>query len=199
MIFACILFNKFNTFVATKYKSMSTLEFDKKFEGLTDSLNAFAYNLTKNTEDARDLYQETAIRAITNRDKFRPDTNFKAWTFTIMKNIFINNYRKKIKANTIIDSTDNLYFINSGGSLIENDANRNILIKELHKMIDALDDSIRIPFVMHFEGYKYQEIADTFDLPLGTVKSRIFFARKALKEKIKESYGDYHLVRSLSA
>lgn len=178
---------------------MSTLEFDKKFEGLTDSLNAFAYNLTKNTEDARDLYQETAIRAITNRDKFRPDTNFKAWTFTIMKNIFINNYRKKIKANTIIDSTDNLYFINSGGSLIENDATRNILIKELHKMIDALDDSIRIPFVMHFEGYKYQEIADTFDLPLGTVKSRIFFARKALKEKIKESYGDYHLVRSLSA
>jgi len=193
------MFNNCTTFVATKIKSMSTLEFDNKFDGLTDSLNAFAYNLTKNTEDARDLYQETAIRAITNRDKFRPDTNFKAWTFTIMKNIFINNYRKKIKANTIIDSTDNLYFINSGGSLIDNDANRNILIKELHNMIDALDDSIRIPFVMHFEGYKYQEIADTFDLPLGTVKSRIFFARKALKEKIKESYGDFHLVRALSA
>ncbi len=193
------MLNKYTTFVATKIKSMSTLEFDKKFEGLTDSLNAFAYNLTKNSEDARDLYQETAIRAITNRDKFRPDTNFKAWTFTIMKNIFINNYRKKIKANTIIDSTDNLFFINSGGSLIENDATRNILIKELHKMIDALDDSIRIPFVMHFEGYKYQEIADTFELPLGTVKSRIFFARKALKDKIKESYGDYHLVRSMSA
>lgn len=178
---------------------MSTVEFDKKFEGLTDSLNAFAYNLTKNIEDARDLYQETAIRAITNRDKFKPDTNFKAWTFTIMKNIFINNYRKKAKANTIIDSTDNLYFLNSGSALIDNDANRNILMKELNAMIESLDDSIRIPFVMHYEGYKYQEIAEEFNLPLGTVKSRIFFARKALKEMIKDSYGDFTFVRSMSA
>ena len=161
---------------------MSTLEFDTKFNVLTDSLNAFAYNLTKNTEDARDLYQETAIRAITNRDKFRPDTNFKAWIFTIMKNIFINNYRKKVKSNTIIDSTDNLYFLNSGSTLIENDAYRNILMDELNGMIDSLEDNIRVPFVMHYEGYKYQEIADEFSLPLGTVKSRIFFARKALKE-----------------
>lgn len=178
---------------------MSTLEFDTKFNVLTDSLNAFAYNLTKNTEDARDLYQETAIRAITNRDKFRPDTNFKAWIFTIMKNIFINNYRKKVKSNTIIDSTDNLYFLNSGGTLIENDAYRNILMDELNGMIDSLEDNIRVPFVMHYEGYKYQEIADEFNLPLGTVKSRIFFARKALKEKIKESYGGFSLIRSLSA
>ena len=70
---------------------------------------------------------------------------------------------------------------------------------ELNGMIDSLEDNIRIPFVMHYEGYKYQEIADEFDLPLGTVKSRIFFARKALKAMILESYGDYTLVRSLSA
>jgi RNA polymerase sigma-70 factor (ECF subfamily) len=178
---------------------MSTSEFDNKFKFLTDSLNAFAYNLTKNQEDARDLYQETAYRAITNRDKFRPDTNFKAWTFTIMKNIFINNYRKKAKSNTIIDSTDNLYFINSGSTLIGNDGERNMLMEELQGMIDSLDGSIRIPFVMHYEGFKYQEIADELNLPLGTIKSRIFFARKALKEMIKESYGDYTLVRSLSA
>jgi RNA polymerase sigma-70 factor, ECF subfamily len=178
---------------------MSTSEFDIKFNKLTDSLNAFAYNLTKNSEDAKDLYQETAIRAITNRDKFRPDTNFKAWTFTIMKNIFINNYRKKVKSNTIIDSTDNLYFLNSGSALIENDAHSNILMTELQEMVDSLEENIRIPFVMHYEGFKYQEIADEFDLPLGTVKSRIFFARKALKEMIKENYGDYSFVRSLSA
>jgi RNA polymerase sigma-70 factor, ECF subfamily len=178
---------------------MSTMEFDKKLEVLTDSLNAFAYNLTKNSEDAKDLYQETAIRAIINKDKFRPDTNFKAWTFTIMKNIFINNYRKKVKTNTLIDSTDNLYFLNSGSALIENDANSNILMEELNGMIDNLEENIRVPFLMHYEGFKYQEIADAFDLPLGTVKSRIFFARKALKEKIMESYGDYSLVRALSA
>jgi RNA polymerase sigma-70 factor (ECF subfamily) len=178
---------------------MSTLEFDKKLEVLTDSLNAFAYNLTKNSEDAKDLYQETAIRAIVNRDKFRPDTNFKAWTFTIMKNIFINNYRKKLKTNTLIDSTDNLYFLNSGSASIDNDAHSNILMDELNQMVSDLEENIRIPFLMHYEGFKYQEIADSFNLPLGTVKSRIFFARKALKEKILESYGDYSLVRALSA
>ena len=178
---------------------MSTIEFNQNHNFLTESLNAFAYSLTKNSEDAKDLYQETAFRAINNRDKFRPETNFKAWTFTIMKNIFINNYRKKVKSNTILDHTDNSFFIDSGSEAITNDGNRNMLMKELQNMIDSLEDSIRIPFVMHHEGYKYNEIADTFDLPLGTVKSRIFFARKALKDMIKKNYGDYHLVRSMIA
>jgi RNA polymerase sigma-70 factor, ECF subfamily len=178
---------------------MSTIEFNQNLNFLTESLNAFAYSLTKNSEDAKDLYQETAFRAINNRDKFRPETNFKAWTFTIMKNIFINNYRKKVKSNTILDHTDNSFFIDSGSEAITNDGNRNMLMKELQNMIDSLEDSIRIPFVMHHEGYKYNEIADTFDLPLGTVKSRIFFARKALKDMIRKNYGDYHLVRSMIA
>lgn len=183
-------------FEATKTnRLMSTLEFNSKFDALTSSLNAFAYNLTKNQEDAKDLYQETAFRAITNKEKFRPGTNFKAWLFTIMKNIFINNYRKKVKKNTIIDTTDNMYFINSGATRVDNDAGRNILINELEHMIENLDDSTRTPFMMHFEGYKYQEIADHLQLPLGTVKSRIFFARKALKENIKNQYGDFNLVR----
>jgi len=175
---------------------MSTLEFDTKFNSLTASLNSFAFNLTKNSDDAKDLFQETAFRAITNRDKFRPGTNFKAWLFTIMKNIFINNYRKRVKKNTIIDTTDNLFFINSGDSLIDNNAGRNILMKELNAMIENLDESIKRPFMMHYLGYKYQEIADDLNLPLGTVKSRIFFARKALKEQIKYQYGDHELVRS---
>ena len=174
---------------------MSTLEFNNKFDALTTSLNAFAYNLTKNQEDAKDLFQETAFRAITNKDKFRPGTNFKAWLFTIMKNIFINNYRKKVKKNTIIDTTENMYFINSGATIVDNDAGRNILMQELEGMIDELEDSTRKPFMMHFLGYKYQEIADKLKLPLGTVKSRIFFARKALKDSIKRQYGDFNLVR----
>lgn len=174
---------------------MSSVEFTTNFDALTSSLNAFAYNLTKNQEDAKDLFQETAFRAITNKEKFRPGTNFKAWLFTIMKNIFINNYRKKVKKNTIIDTTDNMYFINSGATRVDNDAGRNILIDELEHMINKLDDSTRTPFMMHFQGYKYQEIADHLELPLGTVKSRIFFARKALKENIKSQYGDFNLVR----
>lgn len=170
-------------------KAMSQGDFNGEFSRLTTLLNSFAYKLTKNSEDAKDLYQETAFRAMSNRDKFRPGTNLKAWLFTIMKNIFINNYRKKVKANTIMDNTDNLYYINSGRNSIENAADSNILIRELKDMIELLDDSTRIPFLMHYQGFKYQEIADHLDLPLGTVKSRIFFARKDLKSQIARQYG----------
>jgi RNA polymerase sigma factor (sigma-70 family) len=167
---------------------MSTIEFDHQFNNMSTLLHAFAYNLTKNVEDAKDLFQETAFRAMTNRDKFRAGTNLKAWLFTIMKNIFINNYRKKVKANTIMDSTDNLYYINSGKSVIANGAESNIMMKEIITMIEALEESIKIPFLMHYQGFKYQEIADQLDLPLGTVKSRIFFARKELKGLVNKRY-----------
>ncbi len=176
---------------------MSSIEFHTRFHNLTNVLQAFAYNLTKNAEDAKDLYQETAYRAITNQEKFNPGTNFKAWLFTIMKNIFINNYRKRAKANTIMDSTDNLYYLNSGRDEIQNNAESMILIEELTGMIEKLEDGIRIPFLMHFQGFKYQEIADYLDLPLGTVKSRIFFARKALKDQIAASYGSLEEFREL--
>lgn len=169
---------------------MSTIEFNSRFDQMTSVLNSFAYNLTKNVEDAKDLFQETAFRAITNKDKFRAGTNFKAWLFTIMKNIFINNYRKKSKAKTIIDSTDNMYYINSGSTIVGNKAKSNIMMKELTKIIDNLEDGIKIPFMMHYHGYKYQEIADQLELPLGTIKSRIFFARKELKEVITRKYKD---------
>lgn len=169
---------------------MSQLEFYSHLDKISHLLHAFAYNLTKNMEDAKDLFQETAYRALTNREKFRPGTNFKAWLFTIMKNIFINNYRKKTKANTIMDSTDNMYYINSGDTVISNGAESNIMMKELTNMIDALDSSIKVPFLMHYQGYKYQEIADYLELPLGTVKSRIFFARKELKDMIKFQYNN---------
>ncbi|HNE30191.1 MAG TPA: RNA polymerase sigma factor [Saprospiraceae bacterium] len=168
---------------------MTMTEFNIKLGTLTSLLHSFAYNLTKNVEDAKDLYQETTFRALSNRDKFQPDTNFKAWMFTIMKNIFINNYRKKVKANTILDTTDNQFYLNSGSHATGNAAEGGILMKELNAMIAGLDDSIRIPFLMHYEGFKYQEIADELALPLGTVKSRIFFARKELKDKILSNYG----------
>lgn len=175
---------------------MSTIEFNNTFYSLTTALRSFAYNLTKNEEDAKDLYQETAFRAMTNRDKFRTGTNFKAWVYTIMKNIFINNYRKKQKRKTILDSTDNDFYINSGSNVVSNQGGSNIMMKELNKMVDSLDESIKKPFEMHFDGYKYQEIAEELALPLGTVKSRIFFARKALKDLVNGHYGSLRLARS---
>lgn len=175
---------------------MSKVDFNDKFYSLTPSLQSFAYNLTKDNEEAKDLYQETAFRAMTNRDKFKAGTNLKAWLFTIMKNIFINNYRKKSKKRTVIDTTDNMYFINSSSTIISNGAGTNMQMEELHEMITGLDDTIRVPFVMHYDGYKYQEIADQLELPLGTVKSRIFFARKELKKRIMARYGDHSTIRT---
>ncbi len=177
---------------------MSTIEFDDRFYQMTAMLQAFAYNLTKNQEDAKDLYQETAFRAMTNREKFRPGTNFKAWLFTIMKNIFINNYRRRMKGNSIIEKADNLYYLNSGWDDIGNKAETKIFMAELKELIDALDESLRTPFLLHYRGFKYQEIADQLGLPLGTVKSRIFFARKELKSKLDSRYDNYASVRLTS-
>ncbi len=168
---------------------MTATEFTGKLSPLQSILNGFAYNLTKNSEDARDLFQETTYRALANREKFQPDTNFKAWMFTIMKNIFINNYRKKIKQNTVLDNTENQYYLNSYSHSAGNAAESKILIDELNGFITVLDETVKVPFLMHYEGYKYQEIADELALPLGTVKSRIFFARKELKDKVYGLYG----------
>ena len=167
---------------------MSSLEFSNRIDELALTLQSFAYSLTKNGEDAKDLFQETAFRAIKNREKFASGTNLKAWLFTIMKNTFINNYRRKTKANTIFDSTDNMYYINSGSTSIANQGESNIMMDELTSMIESLDDSTRVPFLMHYQGYKYNEIADHLELPLGTVKSRIFFARKELKALVNKRY-----------
>lgn len=174
---------------------MSTVEFITSFNALTDPLNSFAFNLTRDQDEAKDLYQETAFRAMTNRDKFMEGTNLKAWLFTIMKNIFINNYRKNKRKNTVLDSTDNMFVINSGKETVTNDAESNIILEELEVMVESLNPSIKIPFVMHYEGYKYQEIADLLDLPLGTVKSRIFFARQELQELVKRSYAKVYEFR----
>lgn len=169
---------------------MSSTELTRELSSISGPLYAFAYRLTKNREDAQDLYQETAVRAIHNRHQYTPGTNMKGWLRTIMKNTFINGYRKNMKHNTIIDLTDDLYYINSGISTTRNDAESNIMMNELSAMVDSLNDSLRVPFKLHYLGHKYQDIADMLHIPLGTLKSRLYFARKILKKKVKRSYSE---------
>ena len=167
---------------------MSTLNFSSEINQLQGVLHSFAYKLTKNSEDSKDLYQETAYRALVNQDKFLAGTNMKAWLFTIMRNIFINNYRKNSKSNIILDDTENQFLMTSASPTVLNDAHSAMMMEELEALIEKLDDSVRIPFLMHYYGYKYQEIAEQMDLPLGTIKSRIFFARQTLKEAVLVNY-----------
>ncbi len=159
-----------------------------QLDSISQSLRAFSLKLTGNNADAEDLYQDTALRIITNADKYRPGTNFKAWAVTIMRNIFINNYRKKVRRNLIIDQTPNNYYINSGDRSIENEGESNVTYNELVSMVDSLPEDFRKPFLMAFQGYKYDEIADELDAPLGTIKSRIFFARKKLQKMYKTRF-----------
>lgn len=167
---------------------MTLPEFDLQFKSLHQKLQRFAYQLTNDREDTTDLIQETALRAMKNLDKFVDNTNFKAWMMTIMRNIFINDYRKKVKRNQILDNTENQILLESMGPLTYNSGESSVLFQELTLMIDDLSEDLKVPFLMHYDGFKYQEIADELNLPLGTVKSRIFFARKALKEKIHKQY-----------
>ena len=164
---------------------MKAIEFNQQLIDLEDKLERFAMSLTSDHEEAKDLLQETYYKALANRDKFIGHSNLKAWTFTIMKNTFINNYRKKQKENTHNDKTDNNYFLNQSdeNSTVRPDSEYSII--EVNKNIEALPDEFRVPFKMFLSGYKYKEIAEKLELKIGTVKSRIFFTRKKLSEKLQ--------------
>lgn len=163
---------------------MSTPEFNDILLTNADFLKPFAINLTRDTEEANDLYQETLYKALANKEKYNVGTNIKAWLFTIMRNIFINNYRRKAKQKTIFDSTPNDYLINLKQVTVSNAAESDMRLKEINKAIRDLPEIFKTPFLLYFEGYKYNEIAEVLQEPLGTIKSRIHFARKLLKEQI---------------
>lgn len=163
---------------------MASIEFNEMLLSNADFLKPFAINLTRDNEAANDLYQETLYKALANQEKYNAGTNIKAWLFTIMRNIFINDYRRKAKQKTIFDSTPNDYLINLKQDTISNSAEVNLRMKEINGAIKGLPEIFKTPFLLYFEGYKYNEIAEVLHEPLGTIKSRIHFARKLLKEQI---------------
>ena len=166
---------------------MTTIEFNCHFNTLQHKLLPFAYRLTNNVEDAKDLIQETAMRAYSNKEKFETGTNFKAWVTTIMRNTFINIYRKKKNRATSSEPADSYVFVNENHA-VDNSAHSNMTMVELDGIMRSLDNIYRKPFQLFFEGYKYEEIAENMSLPIGTVKSRIFFARQKLMATINRSY-----------
>ena len=163
---------------------MASVDFNNLLVNNADFLKPFAINLTKDTERAKDLFQETLYKALANEEKYNVGTNIKAWLFTIMRNIFINDYRRKAKQQTIFDSTPNDQLLNYRQGAVSNTAETNLGLKEVYKAVYQLPDIFKTPFLLYFEGYKYHEIAMALNEPLGTIKSRIHFARKLLKEQI---------------
>ena len=153
----------------------------KPFELL---LKSVAFNLTKSSADAEDLLQDTYFKACKSLSKYQEGTNLKAWMITIMKNTFITNYQRMVRRGTFVDTTDNLHYINSSDALIDNGVFGNFTMDDIQEAIQKLDEVYRTPFLMHFRGFKYHEIADKLQIPIGTVKNRIHIARKLLKEDL---------------
>ncbi len=166
---------------------MKSQKFHNSLMSLQANLLNFAYMLTSNRDDAYDLLQDTTLKALDNEDKYADNTNFKGWIFTIMRNIFINNYRREQRAATVVDTSDNLYHLNLSQDSGFESPEESFHANEITNAINEFPDEYRIPFSMHVAGYKYNEIAEQMSLPLGTVKSRIFFARK----KLQERFADY--------
>jgi RNA polymerase sigma-70 factor (ECF subfamily) len=163
---------------------MTAVEFGYQLSQSYKSLKPFAVRLTRDVEDANDLLQETLLKAYIHREKFSDGTNIKAWLYTIMKNTFITNYQRQVRQKTFVDTTENLHFLNSPSYITRNTAESTFVMQDIQKAISRLEESHRRPFVMYYTGYKYQEIAETLSLPIGTVKNRIHLARKELKDQL---------------
>ena len=177
---------------------MNSVSFKKNLLGVQEELLRFAYKLTADREEANDLLQETSLKALDNEDKYIPDTNFKGWMYTIMRNIFINNYRKIVRDQTFVDHTDNLYHLSMPQDSGFDSTEGAYDMKEIHRIVGLLPKEYRIPFAMHVSGFKYREIAEKLGLPLGTVKSRIFFTLSTSTPKLfAESYPSNIIFKSL--
>lgn len=164
---------------------MSTLDFNQMLLSNAEFLRPFAITLTRDSETAKDLFQETLYKALANKEKYNVGTNIKAWLYTIMRNIFINNYRRKAKQNTVFDNTPNDFLLDYNQATTSNAAISNINMKEVNEAIYNLPEIFKNPFMLYYDGFKYHEIADMLGEPLGTIKSRIHFARKLLKAQIE--------------
>lgn len=165
---------------------MSTNQFQQKVLEIQSNMFNFAMMLTGNREDANDLVQDTTLKVLDNQDKYIDNVNFKGWVLTIMRNIFINNYRKIVRSQTIIDQTEDLYHLNLSQDSGFDTPDGSYTVKEINSAISNLNKELKNPFSMFLAGYKYNEIAEKLALPLGTVKSRIYFARQELQKVLKD-------------
>ena len=171
--------------------------FNTTMQSFQPMLKNYALQLTHNKDDAMDLVQETFLKAMTYSSKFKEGTNLKGWLFTIMRNTFINNYRRVTKRNTFMDTQEEQYIVDSAKTFNTfNDGDAKFIRKDLETAIDKLPDDLRITFEMNTLGFKYHEIADKIGIPIGTVKTRIFVARRKLRTYLTEYAGLYNLTAS---
>lgn len=163
---------------------MTAFEFAYEISSLRSTLRAFTRKFTIDRDESLDLVQETILKALTHKDKFKDDVNLKGWLFTIMRNTFINNYRKRQREKTSNDRTKDLLQLNVSDKHTFTSPESGFEYKDIWKNVHELRDELLAPFKMYTSGYKYHEIAEHLQIPIGTVKNRIFHARKELQKKL---------------
>ena len=164
---------------------MNNNEFTYQLHNNQNALRSFAFNFTKDHEDANDLVQDTMLKAINYAEKFKEGTNFRGWLYTIMKNTFINNYRRTVKSQAIISVDEEIPSSKLQYSATNNMSEGKFVLEDIHKALNKLEPEYQVPFMKYFEGFKYHEIAEMLCIPIGTVKTRIHVARQLLKNNLK--------------
>lgn len=164
---------------------MTKIEFNTLVMRQASSLKMYALHFTHDADDANDLVQDTLLKAITYYNKFKEGTNLKGWLYTIMKNTFINNYRRFVKISSFVTKTDEISSQQLSFSATVNGGEQKFVMDDIKKALSSLQKEYYVPFTMYFEGHKYHEIADHLQIPIGTVKTRIHVARKLLKSDLK--------------
>ncbi len=163
---------------------MRKSEFSLQVASLRPTLKTFTRKFTTDREESQDLVQDTILKALTYCTKFRENTNLKGWLFTIMRNTYINNYRKTQREKTSHDTTKELFHLNVEDHHTFNRPESTFEFKEVWQNVNNIKDELLIPFKMYTSGYKYHEISDHLKIPIGTVKNRIFHARKEIQKKL---------------
>ncbi|MDH5399461.1 MAG: RNA polymerase sigma factor [Cyclobacteriaceae bacterium] len=164
---------------------MTAMEFQHQIVSESSNLTYLTRRFTLDHDESKDLVQETILKALNNRSKFKPGTNIKGWLYIIMRNIFINNYRKAKRKNEIQDQSENMYYLNQADNYTFHRPDKAAEYNDVEASVKALSSKYREPFELHTEGYRYEEIAEKLDIPLGTVKNRIYHARKKLQEVLQ--------------
>ncbi|MCD0487875.1 RNA polymerase sigma factor [Pedobacter sp. MC2016-14] len=164
---------------------MNNLTFNTQVCSLRPSLSQFALKFTQNFDDADDLVQDTLLKAMRYEGMYKEGTNLKGWLYTIMKNTFINNYRSSTKRNQVMDTSEDLNSAQLSKSASNNAGENKFIQEDINKAMGALQADYYVPFIKYFQGFKYHEIAEELDIPIGTVKTRIHVARKILKANLK--------------
>lgn len=165
---------------------MKEFDFNNELLRVQEELLRFAYKLTTDMDKAKDLLQDTLLKALCHKESYSTDTNFRGWLYVIMRNTFINGYRAEVGRMSVYISSNSAYYMQIRDDSYLADTDGTYDVEVIHRAIQSVPEAHCVTFSMYLSGFKYREIAEKTGVTMGTVKSRIFHCRKKLKAILAE-------------